>query len=334
MVLNQTPFDWTVPVQQINSLLIKPSFEPGSVLTSDFFVKRLVKTETTLHYLDRPKKFLQKNDDCGWNPKGKMTLSARKLKVERLKIQMEHCNQEFFDTCLEELLGSGADIFGMFDNPATAAQGLKLLKEQMLLQVQRGLVSDWNLLAWLGDETAVDPFFGMQDGVLAKLDKAFANNEIKRINLGSGAALPANGAVEIFEELKRKAPLQLKQLPKAMKRFTVTQDILDNYEAYLKSTGTELANKFIIDGVDAGVTYDGIKIIAKAEIDEELDTENTNERRAVYSAEGNLWIGTDISSNEVSLRIYQDVHMENWFIAGYFKFGVQFAHKELIIFGK
>lgn len=334
MTLNQTPFDWNVPVPIINSLLIKPALEPNNVLTSDFYVKRIVKTETTLNYLDRPKKFLQKNDDCDFNPKGKMTLSQRKLKVERLKVEMKHCNAEFFDTALEELLGTGVDIFGMFDNPATAAQGLKLLKDQMIKQIGLAVISDWNLLGWLGDESSADEFFGLQDGIIRKLDVAFANGEVKRLNAGSGAALAANSAVELFNELIAKSPLQLRQLPKSQKRFTVTQDILDNYESYLKALGTEQANQLIIDGVPVGITYDGIKIIPKAELDEEWNTDVTQKRFAMLSAEGNLWAGTDITSNEVSLRIYQDVHMKNWFVQGAMKFGVQFAHKELLIYAK
>lgn len=325
-------FEWNLDPQRANRLFLKPIFTTSNPLTSIFSVMRRVKVEAIMYYLGHPSKIIQRNDDCEFTPKGSMGMTQRKINVYRLKVEMQQCNDEFFDTCLEYALGDELDIFDP-ENPAH----MKALKNAMLMHVQMAKINDLFKLAFFGDRTLVDDFYNTTDGVYKFIDEAVANGDIIEVGAGSGAALNAGDSITIFESLHAQSKIQLRKLGNNLKNYMVTESIYENYRKYLQALGTELANTYIINGVPKGLLYNGIPVIEIPEWDEVLtgDFGLTNPHRAIYSATGNLKVATDISGTESKFRVYRDpVHMKKWFYASAFTFGANYTHSELMTVAK
>lgn len=325
-------FEWNLNPQQANRLFLKPIFASTNPLTSIFSVMRRVKVEAVMYYLGHPSKIVQRNDDCEFTPKGSMSMTQRKINVYRAKIEMQQCNDEFFDTCLEYALGDEIDIFDP-ENPTH----MKALKTAMLMHVQLATINDIFKLSFFGDRTLIDDFYNVTDGAYKFIDEAVTNGDITEVGAGSGAPLSAGDSVTIFEATHGQSKIQLRKLANNLKVRYVTESVFENYRQYLQALGTELANTYIINGVPSGLMYNGVPVIEIPEWDEVLQADFglTNPHRVIYTATGNLKLATDIASDTTKFRVYRDpVHMKKWFYASAFTLGANYTHSELMTVAK
>lgn len=324
-------FDFNLKGSNANKLFLAPIFLASNILTGMFAVMRNVKDEALMWYMGRIRKIIQANDDCKFTPKGGVNLKLRKMEVRRMKVNMSQCNDEFFNTCLERTLGNELEIF----NP-DSSDHIKKLKKAMLTVIQEAIVDDLFTLAFFGDRSNLDPFFGLTDGIFKKLDEAITAGEITEIATGSGAALPAGASVTIFKAMHKNSHIALRRLPKSKKTIYVSESIEDNYREYLESLGTELSHTMIVDGVER-LRWNGYPIVPVPEWDNILaeDLAQTDQHRAILTANKNLVIGTDITGSAAKVRIYQDpVHKKEWYYDAAFKLGTNFAHAEYVVYAR
>ena len=328
-----TEFDWNLNPQAANRLFLKPIFASANPLTEIFSIMRNVKSEATMYYLGHPGKIIQRNDDCNFTPKGRMTMTQRKINVYRAKINMQQCNDEFFDTCLEYALGNELDIF---DPEST--DHLRKLKNAMLTHIQIATVNNMLALALYGDRTLADDFYNVTDGVYKAIDAAVVAGDITEINAGSGAAYAAGDASDVFKAVHLGSNRILRNLSKSQKEYLVDEKTFDNYVDELKALGTEEAHRLIVNGIPTdSYKYDGIEVRKVPELGDilEADFGLTEPHRVIYQAKGSLKLATDIQGSATRFRVYLDpVHQKVWFYDAAFKLGANFVHSELITVAK
>lgn len=324
--------DWRLNEDEISTLLLKPAFSSESPLGGNFSVLRNVKVDATMHMLNRPKRFLQSNDNCGFTPKGKMQLTSRKITVKRMKINLQFCIDELFDTCMERITGAGNDIKKM-----DATTRLKQLKAAMMEQIQQGAIDDIFAIAHFGKVTNtigdadLSAFYAMLNGLWEDIFADVAAANTPATTGVSGSALSAGDSVDLFEDTYGDAKLPLKRFKKIELVYKVTSTVYDNYRKYLQALGTELANQFIIDGVPSGLMYNGIPVIEYPEWDDILVNEYglTIPHRVQLTVQGNDTLATDISGDSTELRVYSDEDEEFIKIKGELRLGAREAHPEL-----
>lgn len=326
-------FDWNLNPQAANRLFLKPIFASSNPLTDIFSVMRRVKTEAVMYYLGHPSKIIQRNDDCKFTPKGQMSMSQRKINVYRCKINMQQCNDEFFDTCLEYALGDELDIFD-----PESSEHLRALKNAMLTHIQIATINDMFKLGFFADRSLTDDFYNVTDGVYKFIDEAVVAGDITEVNAGSGSAYSAGDANTLLQAVHRQSNKILRNLPKNQKSYLVDEETFDNLIDYYKALGTEEANRLIVNGVPTGsYLYDGIPVIKIAEFGYVLEEDFglTNPHRVIYQANGALKLATDIAGSATKFRVYLDQpHQKTWFYDAAFKLGANYVHNELITVAK
>ncbi len=324
--------DWRLNEDEISTLLLTPAFSSESPLSGNFSVLRNVKVDATMHKLNRPKRFLQSNDNCGFTPKGKMQLTSRKITVARMKVNLQFCVDELFDTCLERITGAGNDIKKM-----DSTKALKALKAAMMEQVQQGLIDDIFAVAYFGKVTNtisdadLQSFFALMNGIWEDIFADVTAGNTPAQTGVSGSALSSGDSVDLFDDTYGDSKLPLKKFKKNFLVYNVTSTVYENYLAYLQALGTEMANQLIIDGVQVGLKYNGIPVIEHPEWDDILVNEYglTLPHRVQLTVQGNDTLATDISGESTSLRVYSDIDEEFIKIKGELRLGAREAHPEL-----
>lgn len=336
--VNFGPSGWALNRTELNELLLKPLFVSDNPLTSHFNIRKNVKDEINLHFISAPSRFVQPNQDCTFSPKGKLSLTNNKLKVSKHKVELEHCQDEFFGTCLERALtGAGNEIF----NP-DATPEMKQLKAAMMEQINAGIVNDLSALAWFADsansisDAALSAFYSqlVTEGIFAQLD-AKEGISVSSVNASSGTQLSGAQSVALLKAMYSQSSTVFRKLPKALREFKVTSSIYEPYKDYLRNLGALEQNLIVQEGFEA-LKYDGMAVIEMPDWDDTLknDFGITIPNRAILTASGNLAGGTDVSTSGASLRWYSDIHGKSLFSQGYFRFGTGIVHDELIIYAK
>lgn len=102
--------------------------------------------------LGTPKHILQKrNNGCVWNPKGKMPMTLTEVELCPIEYMGEQCPDAFWDSCFEQIFGTGNDVRDFFATP----EGQNLVK-LMLQQIYTGLGNSYYDLAWFGQHPLID----------------------------------------------------------------------------------------------------------------------------------------------------------------------------------
>lgn len=335
---------WDLSRAQVSQLILKPVFVSDNVFNSTFKVMPRVKDKARMYFLGAPSKFIQNNNNCDFTPKGTLPLTVREIGVQRKKIELQQCKDEVFDSCLEAALtGEGNAIF----EPGATPED-NMLQKAMATQVANGIANDLFLLAsfakpglTIGIPGSTD-FYEVDDtlsqGLFPNLDQDVTDGRLTQLASGSGSALPANGAILLFQALWANRSLAFRGLEAAlnMHELHVTQDVADNYRDYLESLGTVQEYSILVDGIQR-LTWRGVVIIPHPEWDAEFKNplvfNLTEQHRALLTVAGNMRVATDLSASDVALRIYTDVHMKNIYVQGNLRFGgARLAFPELAVY--
>lgn len=337
---------WDLSQNEINELILKPVFVSENVFNSTFKVMPRVKDKAKMYFLGAPSRFIQKNNACDFTPKGSMPLTVRDIAVQRLKIEMKQCKDEVFDTCLEkDLTGEGNAIFEPGSTEADAS-----LIAGMTEQIAAGISNDLFKLASfakpgqtisiIGSTDFYDVDSALSQGLFPNIEEDVAAGRIVQVDAGSGTALGSGDAVDIFKGLWGNRSLEFKGLEAELQLHEIhcTQSIADNYLDTLEALGTEAANSIIVNGVRR-LTWRGIPVIPKPVWDAELQNPQvfalTAPHRAVLTVANNMRVATDLTSQDVELRIYTDIHRKNIYTQGYLRFGgARICHPELVVYAK
>jgi hypothetical protein len=310
---------------EANELFLEPVFFDDDI-TSQWRVMPNVVHKKKMAFVQSLENIVRKYAGCGFNPLGEVQVYDRTIEVERAKVDLEMCWDEFADTVFEELLRRGVrlpDITGT------------LIQQIITLRVQQAIKLDLARLGYFGNTASANPNFDLVDGLWSvHYPKLVADQLIPRTDTGSGAALTAGEGIDILRAVYDQAPLQLKGLPTAQKVINVTGSIYTQYrEDIEEGGGGDFGLLQMINGTET-LTFRGIRVIPQWRWDEILTALGiTIPHYIEYTTPLNKVLATDVTNPATELTTWYDEKDEKVYTKSRFKMGVDYIHHSLISVG-
>jgi hypothetical protein len=213
---------------EANNIFLEPVFFDDD-LRGQFRVLGNVANKKKMIFVQQLENIVRKYSGCGFNPVGAADIYQRTIDVEKMKVDLEMCWDEFEDTVFEELLKTGTrlpDISGT------------LIETILLTRVQQAIRNDITRLSYFGDQSSNNPNFDSLDGFwTVYYPQLVADDLVPRTNTGSGTNLAAGDGFAILRDVYDQAPLQLKGLPANQKVFNVTQSVYSQLREDIENGG-------------------------------------------------------------------------------------------------
>jgi hypothetical protein len=310
---------------EANNIFLEPVFFDDD-LRGQFRVLGNVANKKKMVFVQQLENIVRKYSGCGFNPVGSVDIYQRTIDVEKMKVDLEMCWDEFEDTVFEELLKTGTrlpDISGT------------LIETILLTRVQQAIRNDITRLSYFGDQSSNNPNFDSLDGFwTVYYPQLVADDLVPRANTGSGTNLAAGDGFAILRDVYDQAPLQLKGLPANQKVFNVTQSVYSQLREDIENGGGgDYGLLQLINGVEQ-FTFRGVTVIPQFRWDDIATSLGTNKPHYVeYTTPQNKVLATDVLSPETSLELWYDQKDEKVYIKARFKMGVNYIHPSLISLG-
>ena len=269
----------------------------ASTKTLDYIeIMPSVKYKENLNYLDSTV-VLADGSECGWNPQGTDTFSARTIEVHPVTVQKEFCWKELRKTYANYQLNFEAGRETLPFEEKIAQSQIAAIQKEVEKGVWQGITaaSVQGFLAQMAaDNAVIDVNITEQTGAIAKVEAVIA-------------AIPA-GALE-----------------KGVNVFLSWTD----FRAYVKAINAECcANRGIVDANVTELIYAGdsrIKLVPVAGL------EGTNKIVAApYDA---LVYGTDIEGSEGVYRFFYDVKESKFLFEVLFNMGTALKFPDEVVLG-
>lgn len=321
----QSQFQVQFTGDEANQIFLEPVFFDDS-LRSQWRVMPNVTTKKKMAFVQALENIVRKYAGCGFNPIGEVKIYDRYIDVEKAKVDLEMCWDEFEDTVFEELLQRGVrlpDLTGI------------LMQEIVTQRVQQAIRLDVERLGYFGNTASENPNYDLVDGLWTVHYPALvANALIPRTNTGSGTDIAAGNGIEILRAVYDQAPLQLKGLPMNQKVINVTGSVYTAYrEDVEEGGGGDYGLLRLIDGVEQ-LTFRGIPVIPQWRWDEILSNLGVTKPHYVeYTTPLNKVIATDVTNPATELTTWYDEKDERVYTKSRFKLGVNYIHHSLISVG-
>jgi hypothetical protein len=310
---------------EANNIFLEPVFFDDD-LRGQFRVLGNVANKKKMVFVQQLENIVRKYSGCGFNPVGAVDIYQRTIDVEKMKVDLEMCWDEFEDTVFEELLKTGTrlpDISGT------------LIETILLTRVQQAIRNDITRLSYFGDQSSNNPNFDSLDGFwTVYYPQLVADDLVPRANTGSGTNLAAGDGFAILRDVYDQAPLQLKGLPANQKVFNVTQSVYSQLREDIENGGGgDYGLLQLINGVEQ-FTFRGVTVIPQFRWDDIATSLGTNKPHYVeYTTPQNKVLATDVLSPETALELWYDQKDEKVYIKARFKMGVNYIHPSLISLG-
>jgi hypothetical protein len=310
---------------EANNIFLEPVFFDDD-LRGQFRVLGNVANKKKMVFVQQLENIVRKYSGCGFNPVGSVDIYQRTIDVEKMKVDLEMCWDEFEDTVFEELLKTGTrlpDISGT------------LIETILLTRVQQAIRNDITRLSYFGDQSSNNPNFDSLDGFwTVYYPQLVADDLVPRANTGSGTNLAAGDGFAILRDVYDQAPLQLKGLPANQKVFNVTQSVYSQLREDIENGGGgDYGLLQLINGVEQ-FTFRGVTVIPQFRWDDIATLLGTTKPHYVeYTTPQNKVLATDVLSPETSLELWYDQKDEKVYIKARFKMGVNYIHPSLISLG-
>lgn len=269
----------------------------ASTKTLDYIeIMPSVKYKENLNYLDSTV-VLADGSECGWNPQGTDTFSARTIEVHPVTVQKEFCWKDLRKTYANYQLNFEAGRETLPFEEKIAQSQIAAINKEVEKGVWQGIAAA-NVQGFLAqmaaDNAVIDVNLTEQTGIIAKVEAVIA-------------AIPA-GALE-----------------KGVNVFLSWTD----FRAYVKAINAECcANRGIVDANVTDLIYAGdsrIKLVPVAGL------EGTNKIVAApYDA---LVYGTDIEGSEGVYRFFYDVKESKFLFEVLFNCGTALKFPDEIVLG-
>jgi ATP-dependent protease ClpP protease subunit len=257
-------------------------------------------------YLNR---IVKRYGGCGVPVAGEGTnITNRVLETCRLEVFQDFCVDDFEDTIFILLQNSGLN---KNDISGTVIEGLivQLIQEAMMrdLFIQFSFAKS----ALTGDE-----FYGVCDGLWEKLienSSTAAGASVKRLSDITALNQTANSrAYDYLVDVYTQAPAALRQVPANRKAFFVTQNIYDNYLAFLENpaSGIDPAWVMLQEGTnEQTLSFRGIRVIPILAWDEDLALADNPFNRVfntaiLYTTPDNHYVG--VGADQRGVRFWYD----------------------------
>jgi hypothetical protein len=310
---------------EANNIFLEPVFFDDD-LRGQFRVLGNVANKKKMVFVQQLENIVRKYSGCGFNPVGAVDIYQRTIDVEKMKVDLEMCWDEFEDTVFEELLKTGTrlpDISGT------------LIEKILLTRVQQAIRNDITRLSYFGDQSSNNPNFDSLDGFwTVYYPQLVAADLVPRANTGSGTNLAAGDGFAILRDVYDQAPLQLKGLPANQKVFNVTQSVYSQLREDIENGGGgDYGLLQLINGVEQ-FTFRGVTVIPQFRWDDIATSLGTTKPHYVeYTTPQNKVLATDVLSPETALELWYDQKDEKVYIKARFKMGVNYIHPSLISLG-
>jgi len=310
---------------EANNIFLEPVFFDDD-LRGQFRVLGNVANKKKMVFVQQLENIVRKYSGCGFNPVGAVDIYQRTIDVEKMKVDLEMCWDEFEDTVFEELLKTGTrlpDISGT------------LIENILLTRVQQAIRNDITRLSYFGDQSSNNPNFDSLDGFwTVYYPQLVADDLVPRANTGSGTNLAAGDGFAILRDVYDQAPLQLKGLPANQKVFNVTQSVYSQLREDIENGGGgDYGLLQLINGVEQ-FTFRGVTVIPQFRWDDIATSLGTVKPHYVeYTTPQNKVLATDVLSPETALELWYDQKDEKVYIKARFKMGVNYIHPSLISLG-
>jgi len=141
---------------EANNIFLEPVFFDDD-LRGQFRVLGNVANKKKMVFVQQLENIVRKYSGCGFNPVGSADFYQRTIDVEKMKVDLEMCWDEFEDTVFEELLKTGTrlpDVSGT------------LIENILLTRTQQAIRNDITRLSYFGDQSSNNPNFDSLDGFL------------------------------------------------------------------------------------------------------------------------------------------------------------------------
>lgn len=316
-----------------NEILMDPVFFDDD-LTSQYKLMPNVVSRKRIGFVEQLEKIVRHYSSCGFTPVGNFNVYDRFVDVEKMKVDMELCFDEFQDTVFEETLMRGgriADLRGtlMYDI------WIEKIREAVILDIQR--------IYHFASKASADPDYDQMDGWwTVHVPALVAANLIPYYDTGSGSALTAGNGITVIRDVVDNAPNQLKGLPNNMKVINVTDAVYRRYIQDLEDgSNTTYAGDqgflTLVNGVQVA-TFRGIPVVPQYRWDTILENDLgvTIPNYVEYTTPMNKILATDIAQSNLSaseLTVWFDENDEKVKTKIRFKMGGTYAHPSLISVG-
>ena len=271
-----------------------------------------VRDKTNLYIPDNLSKILKKYSTCGWTPSGAMTISDRIIETEKVKVNIEQCEDAFDDSIFAESLKQGVNIDDLRDTVI-----LDILRRRFMDAVRTDIPRiQWFAKAGAGN-TDYDHFDGWLQrafdvsGQLSQLLEMKDDPNIEVSNVDD--TLVTDGALTAFRTLWKGQSKTLRRVSRENKSFRVSDSVMDNYLDTLEDTQNSEGQKTLENGKTV-VKFRGVLVEEVPGWDTNLE-DSDNPQQAVIgdnlivlTIPENLIVGSDVNNpeNEVKIRFSED----------------------------
>lgn len=318
-------------------LLVKPHFAdliPNGNYTgtlNEFTVMDDVSSKRKIVEILGNSNILKRRDaSCNlvFSPVGKAGI--RQIETDRIYGATEHCDNEFYQGCLEDFQNSDPKF-----------------RDYIMDFFLKAIKVDINTNAYFGDIARTSDSAGVWnwntfDGVFKHLadfvqDGTIPSNQTYALPDGN---ITPQQAYDFLEYAWSRQDIFLKAMGDNMKAFYVTQSIYDAYEQFLIMTGGAYNVQSYINGVP-GLKYRRITLLPEPTWDPIMSSLNGGQaaHAVVLTIRGNFIFATDKNYGEETpqgkqaLRVWYSEDTLTWKYANFMKAGTGIAYPEHTVIG-
>jgi len=277
---------------EANKLFLEPVFFDADTL-AEFRVMGNVVNKKKIGFVRPLENIIRKYTGCGFNPVGSLSIYERDIEVNKMRVDLELCWDEFEDTVFEELLRAGTNIANVIDTQI----GDILLNRAIL-----GIKRDIPRLLYFSNKASVDPNYDTIDGFWTVYYPGLVTQGlIPRTNTGSGTAMANGDGIAMLRAVYDQAPLPLKGLPNAEKVFNVTGSVWMQYQEDIENGGGgDYGLLQLINGVEQ-FTFRGVPVVPQFRWDDIATGLGTTKPHYVeYTTPQNKVLATDVLSPDTA----------------------------------
>lgn len=319
--------------ESANRIFLDPVFMDDDMLGQYRLMTNVV-SKRRMGFVEKLEKIVRKYSGCGFTPVGNLRVYDRTVEVEKMKIDLEMCMDEFQDTVFEETLRTGTRISDLTGT---------LMANILIQRVQEGLKLDIDRIYHFGNTASADPNYEQMDGLWTVHYPALvADNLIPRKDTGSGSLLTAGNGITVIRDVVDNAPNELKGLPRSMKVINVTGYVYQRYIQDLEDgSNTTYAGDAgfttLVNGVEVA-TFRGIPVVPRWRWDDilENDLSVTIPNYVEYTTPMNKVLATDTGLTGITateIESWYDRKDEKVYVKGRWKMGGNYVHPKLISVG-
>lgn len=309
--------------QQANEVFIKPAFLVPE-LQSEMDVLISIKSKRQMVLDTNLRDIVRASEGCGRTTTGDVVdLTDKFLEVCDAKINLEQCAKNLRDTFMEEWLKSGNEIFDVSGTEVGAYIEKK---------VAEGLARDVYTIAWFGDTDSANATLATCDGLWKKLIAGVSAYGVQREYVFTSDTITEGQSLVVMRAMVEGASDLLDQVAEGDKYIKLTRALYNDYLAVREDACCGDKSWDMLEQGKRQLYFRGIPVYKATEWSNAITHYSLSfPNRAIYTAKGNLFLGTDAVSDTNTFEMYYDKKDKLTYIDGEFKMGTQYAYDELTV---